>query len=142
MSKRTTVIGTLFKKSPLVATGLVVGVGVLAFFGLRKLFAPSVRPPQIRGGKGRGIPQGWSPYPLAARLKNDMTGINWRGLEPRSWIVLIELPTDDMVIAVYEAFNEQYFNEGEGTLTEWIRNEMGGANKQLALTRLTSLQLP
>lgn len=119
-----------------------MGVGVLAYLGLRKLFAPTIRPPRITGGKGTGIPAGWSPFPLAAQLHNEMEGINWGGLDHRSWITLSDLPTDDMVVAVYKAFNQQYFNEGDGTLTKWITDEAGGSYRLLALNRLRSLQLP
>jgi len=51
MARRRTAIGTLFARNPLITTGLVVGVGFLAFFGLKKLFAPKLPPrPRIVGG--------------------------------------------------------------------------------------------
>ena len=121
----------------------VVGVGVLAFFGLKKLFAPrGPQRPRIVGGKATGLPAGWSPYPLATKLKTEMTGISI--YYPGSWRTLADLPTDSMVISVYEAFNEQYFNLGDGTLTQWIMDEWqwAGTTKQQVLTRLNSLQLP
>jgi len=143
MARKRTVIGTLFARNPLVATGLVVGVGFLAFFGLKRMFRPKgAKRPLIVAGGAIGLPQGWSPYPLAATLKNEMTGLSFT--YPSSWRTLADLPTDDMVISVYKAFNEQYFNLGDGTLTEWIRNEWqwSGTSKQKVLTRLSLLQLP
>lgn len=143
MARKRTVIGTLFAANPLVAAGVIVGAGVLGYFGLKKLFAPSDRPPRIRGGRGRGIPKGWSPYPLATRLKTEMSGISL-GTYPSAWRTLAELPTDDMVVAVYRAFNEQYYDLGDGTLTEWIMDEwqLVGTTKSMVLARLRSLQLP
>ena len=114
----------------------------MAYLGLRKLFAPSIRPPRITAGRGAGIPVGWSPFPLAAQLHTEMEGVNWGGFDHKSWITLSELPTDDMVVAVYKAFNQQYFNEGAGTLTKWIMDEAGQTYRQVALNRLRSLQLP
>lgn len=140
---RKTVIGTLFTKNPLVGTGVVIGIGFLAYLGLRKLFAPASPPrPRITGGTATGLPAGWSPYPLAAKLKTEMSGLSLT--YPGSWRTLADLPTDAMVIAVYNAFNEQYFNLGDGTLVEWIMAEWqwAGTTKQQALTRLSSLQLP
>ncbi len=141
---RRTVIGTLFARSPVFTTVILGGTAFLAYLGLRKLFRPGIpSAPRITAGKAKGLPQGWSPYPLAAALHNDMEGVNWGVMvEPQSWVTLSGLPTDDMVIAVYEAFNQQYFNEGNGTLTEWIRDEGGGTYRKLVLARLTSLQLP
>lgn len=136
-------IRTLLKKNPLVGAGLLVGAGFVGYFVLKKLFAPrGSRRPKITAGTAKGLPVGWSPYPLALQLKNEMTGLQWGIAQRKSWVTLAELPTDDMVIAVYEAFNEQYFNLGEGTLTDWIRDETGGMDKQLVLNRLVSLQLP
>jgi len=138
---RKTVIGTLFARNPLVATGVVVGVGFLAFLGLRKLFRPGA--PRIVAGRATGVPTGWSPHVLAARLYNEMEGLGW-GTYPSSWDTLAKLPTDDMVIAVYKAFNDQYFSLGKGTLTKWIEDEWQflGTSKQRVLSRLRSLQLP
>ncbi|MCH7850942.1 MAG: hypothetical protein IH845_04840 [Nanoarchaeota archaeon] len=141
--RRKTVIGTLFVRNPIFAVVLIGGTGFLAYLGLRKLFRPGgPRAPQITGGRGAGVPAGWSPYPLASKLKTEMTGLSL--FYPGSWRTLAELPTDDMVIAVYKAFNEQYFNLGDGTLTEWIMAEWqwAGTTKQQVLTRLRSLQLP
>jgi len=136
-------IRTLLKKNPLVGAGLLIGATVVGYFVLKKVFAPKLPPrPKIIAGTATGLPVGWSPYPLASQLKNEMTGFQWGIAQRRSWITLSELPTNDMVVAVYNAFNEQYFNLGDGTLTDWIRDETGGPDKQAALNRLVSLQLP
>jgi len=141
---RKTIIGTLFARSPITGIVVIGGVGFLAYLGLRKLFRPGIPPPpRIIAGKAKGLPAGWSPYPLAAALHQDMKGINWGVMtEPQSWVTLSALPTDDMVVAVYQAFTKQYFNEGDGTLTEWVRDEGGGTYRKLVLARLSSLQLP
>ena len=143
MARRKTVIGTLFAKNPLMTVVLVGGVGFLAFLGLRKIFRPMAPAPRIIAGKATGLPPGWSPYVLATQLYNEMQGLGW-GTYPSSWDTLAKLPTDDMVIAVYKAFNQQYFNLGKGTLTKWIQDEwqLVGTSKQRVLTRLSSLQLP
>ncbi len=140
---RRTAIGTLFNRSPVFTTVIIGGVGLLAFLGLRKLFRPGIPPrPRIVAGTATGLPEGWSPYPLATKLKTEMTGLSLT--YPGSWKTLANLPTDDMVIAVYNAFNEQYFNLGDGTLVEWIMAEWqwAGTTKQQVLARLSSLQLP
>ncbi len=141
MARKRTAIGTLYAANPLVATGVVVVVGFLAYFGLRKLFLPGA--PRIVAGKATGVPPGWSPNILASQLYNEMEGLGW-GTYPASWDTLAKLPTDDMVIAVYKAFNDQYFRLGKGTLTKWIQDEwqLVGTSKTQVLARLRSLQLP
>ena len=143
MARRRTTIGTLFARNPIFTVVLVGGAGFLGYLALRRFFRPSAPRPLIIGGKASGLPAGWSPYPLATRLKNEMTGISL-GTYPSSWRILLELPTDEMVIAVYKAFNQQYFKLGKGTLTEWIKAEwqLVGTTKERVLARLRSLQLP
>lgn len=141
MARRRTFIRTLFVKNPIAGIVVVGGVGFLAYLGLRKLFRPGA--PRIVAGRATGVPTGWSPHVLAARLYNEMEGLGW-GTYPSSWDTLAKLPTDDMVIAVYKAFNDQYFSLGKGTLTKWIQDEwqLVGTSKQRVLERLRSLQLP
>lgn len=92
------------------------------------------------------IPAGWNPYPLVAELYDTMAGVfTPPGDKNIAWKKLYELPTGDMVRAVYKAFNEKHFNKGHGTLTQWIRDEVNYAFlssvKQKTLDRLYSLGL-
>jgi hypothetical protein len=92
------------------------------------------------------IPMGWNAVALADELKDVMTGLfTMSGTKDKAWRKLAELPTDDMVKAVYSAFNQKYFADGKGTLTQWIRDEkyydyLSGI-RNLALTRLAQLGL-
>lgn len=98
--------------------------------------------------KGNGIPDGWSPTPLANELHDAMNGIfTLADTKEKAWNKLYNLPTDDMVVAVYNVFGQLYFNEGNGTLVQWIRDEdnyvpemLGGVRNDL-LQRLQSLNL-
>jgi len=67
------------------------------------------------------------------------------GTKDAVWKRLYDLPTDDMVVAVYSAFNQKYFNKGKGTLTQWIRDEWyydyTTGVKEKALDRLAKLKL-
>lgn len=95
---------------------------------------------------GEEIPANWSPVPLADELKDVMKGWAFTGTKDATWIKLRDLPTDEMVIAVYNAFNQKYFSLGYGTLTQWIRDEwyydyFTGV-KDAVLARLQNLNLP
>ena len=96
---RKSAIGALFTKNPIVGVVFVVGLGIVGYFGLKKLFGPKLPPrPKIRAGTAKGLPMGWSPYPLVAQLKKDMTGFGWGVIQRKSWITLAELPTNDISI--------------------------------------------
>jgi hypothetical protein len=82
---------------------------------------------------------------LAAKLFDVMDGLfTASGTKDAAFLQFGQLPTNDMVTAVYNEFNTQY-GEGE-TLTQWINDEywtdIGGDGKTLALQRLTSIGLP
>lgn len=93
-----------------------------------------------------GIPKGFNPNILADDLHDVMSGLfTLSGTKDKAFQKLINLNTDDMVIAVYNAFNKKYGAEGNGTLTQWIDDEryydpFTGA-KDKALQRLRSLRL-
>lgn len=92
------------------------------------------------------LPAGWSPVPLADELHDVMDGLfTLSGTKSKTWQKLYDLPTNDMVRAVYSAFNQKYFNKGKGTLTQWIRDEnyydYTTGIKEQVLNRLAQLNL-
>ena len=75
------------------------------------------------GYNAQGQPIAWSPQPLSNELYSAMNGLGtFSGTKDEAWSKLAQLPTPDMVTAVYNDFNNRYGN-GE-TLTQWIRNEV------------------
>ncbi len=72
---------------------------------------------------GNEIPSNWSPEPIVSELYDVMSGWALTGTKDSAWIKLRDLPTNEMVIAVYNVFNQKYFGEGYGTLVQWIRDE-------------------
>ena len=65
------------------------------------------------------------------------------GTKDDTFLKLAQLPSDDMVTAVYNYFNTKY---GDGkSLTDWINSEwwtnITGSGKEEALNRLNTLQL-
>lgn len=126
---------------------IIVAVLIIYFYGRKqgriKAEGPQVDYPQ----GGDQIPQGWSPVPLADELHDAMDGIfTLSGTKDEVWKKLRDLPTDEMVIAVYNTFGQKYFGEGNGTLTQWIRDEnyydyLTGV-KETTLARLQRLNLP
>lgn len=122
---------------------ILIVLGIFIYYrGKKNASPPKVVYPQ----GGEGVPAGWSPTPLVTKLYNTMSGFNIDKLSrDQTWIELANLPTDDMVVAVYSVFNQLHFKEGEGTLTEWINDEstLGWPSgpKNLALKRLSQLNL-
>ncbi|TKB96850.1 hypothetical protein [Pedobacter cryophilus] len=93
-----------------------------------------------------GIPKGFNPNILADTLHEVMSDLfTLTGTKDKAWNQLVNLQTDDMVIAVYNAFNDKYGAEGEGTLTQWINDEkyydFSTGVKTKALNKLRSLRL-
>jgi len=137
---------------PIGKTIIVLSSGALIFFGIRKLLR---RPEFIKlpqGGTGLpvvgygtgGQPVFWNPSSLASELFDAMDGLfTLTGTKNAVWLKLAELPSDDMVVSVYNEFNSKY-GDGE-TLTDWIRSEYYtdflGSGKDLALNRLAKLNL-
>jgi len=143
-----------FNKLPLpVQIAIVGGAG----FGIYKLVKYLTKPKpttyQLPAG-GAGIPvvgynqQGqpiqWNPEPLVDELYDVMDGLfTLSGTKDAAWLKLAQLPSNDMVVSVYNRFNLKYGN-GD-TLTQWIRDEVwtdiAGTGKNDALNRLQSLGL-
>ena len=138
-----------------VKAGFVLVGGVLIFVGTKKLikYLNTPPPPTLpQGGAGltvvsygsNGQPVYWNPQPIAKNLYEVMKGL-FTGSETKdiAFTKFAELPTDDMVVSVYNYFNQNY---GDGdTLTTWINGEwltdILGSGKELAINRLQSLQL-
>jgi hypothetical protein len=92
------------------------------------------------------ITSNFNPNILAEELFKAMDGLfTLSGTKDAAWRKLYELGTDNMVIAVYNAFNKKYGFKGKGSLTQWIKDETyydflsGVRNK--TLTRLQNLRL-
>lgn len=88
----------------------------------------------------------FNPNILAEELFNAMDGFfSLSGTKDAAWRKLYELPTNNMVIAVYNAFNQKYGSKGKGSLTQWIADEnyydyLTGM-KAKVLNRLQNLRL-
>lgn len=113
-----------YKEQIIIAALIVVVILVIYFMGRRRgkqtAEGPAVNYPQ----GGNAIPAGWDPKPLAKELHQVMDGLfTLSGTKDTSFKKLLALPTDDMFVAVYSAFNQLYFSEGDGTLREWINAE-------------------
>jgi len=147
----------LWNELPTIAKVAVIGgVGIGLYFLTRRIVKNFRKPPKFdlpQGGGGipvvtytpTGQPVQWNPQPLAAELFDVMDGLfTLSGTKDATWLKLAQLPSNDMVVAVYNTFNETYGN-GD-TLTQWINDEywtdIGGDGKSLALSRLSSIGLP
>ena len=122
---------------------LIIIIGVYFYYrGKRNAEGPKVTYPE----GGNAIPEGWSPLPLVSELHDAMDGLfTLMGTKDAAWTKLRDLPTDEMVIAVYDTYNQKYFRDGNGTLTQWIRDEkyadpLTGV-KESTLARLQNLDL-
>ena len=151
MAAKKKTIRDQFNELPL---GLQIGiVSVLGYAGYRlykRLTVQTYTLPQ--GGAGLpvvgytqgGQPQLWNPEPLVDELHNVMDGLfTLSGTKDAAWKKLLELPSNDMVTAVYNRFNVKH-GAGE-TLTAWIRQEnyydvLSGV-KDAVLNRLATIGL-
>jgi len=153
-----------YKKNPIMTGVLTLAAGVGAYWVGKKLFLKPEPPPlphyDLPEGGG-GIPQIdtivdpktgtvkavlWSPKPLANELFESMEGFDWTSTKERAWYKLSALPTNDMVVAVYNYFNSMpaVVSAKVGTLPQWIRDESGAwddSYKEAALQRLSALNL-
>ena len=137
---------------PLVKTGALIGGGFLAYRLIKKIISKPTPAALPQGGTGlpvtgytsTGSPVVWNPAPLAKDLYNAMAGLfTLSGTKDEVWRKLAELPSNDMVTAVYNEFNKTY--GGGETLTQWIKDEfwydVTGSGKDMALQRLGALNL-
>lgn len=146
------------KKLPLSAKiGIAVGLGVAGFFIYKQIkkklsFLPPVFPLPTGGGgmpvvsyNTQGEPTFWNPATISTKLYNVMNGLfTLSGTKNETFLEFAQLPTSDMVVSVYNHFNQNYGN-GE-TLTQWINDEYYydyfGEGKNLALAKLQAAGLP
>lgn len=147
----------LWNELPTIAkVAIIGGVGIGLYFLTKRIIKNLNKPPVFdlpQGGGGipvvsytpTGQPIQWNPQPLAAELFDVMDGLfTLSGTKDATWLKLAQLPSNDMVVAVYNTFNQTYGN-GD-TLTQWINDEywtdFAGDGKSLALQRLSSIGLP
>ncbi len=122
---------------------LLIGLGIYFYRQGKK----NALPPKVKFEEGtNALPSGWRPEPLADELHQVMDeSFTLTGTKDKAWQKLIDLPTNDMVRAVYNAYNDLYFEEGYGTLTEWIKDEgyydYTSGVKDKAIERLRKLNL-
>ncbi|ADY51446.1 hypothetical protein Pedsa_0874 [Pseudopedobacter saltans DSM 12145] len=132
-------------KALLIVAILTLGILVFVYYKGKKSGAVNIPDaPYIHGSEG--IPTGFNPNVLADILHSAMSGLfTLSGNKDKAWRQLLELSTDDMVIAVYNAFNSKYGKEGKGSLTQWINDEyyydFTSGIKTKVLTRLRNLRL-
>jgi len=109
--------------------GLMIGLAFAALFVANKIFGKDDNgkppPPKDLPDAGSGIPQGWSPRPLAQELYDTMSGIAWNPMiaikRDAALLQLIGLQSDDMFVAVYNDFTQNF--GGGDTLRQWIEDE-------------------
>jgi hypothetical protein len=134
----------MWNKSP---AGTIAG-GVVLFFlakwGIKKIIkATKLKPPPAKLiPDQRSLPVGWSPTPLATELHNVLEGWPGNAWDKAETYAKLTALTDGQFIAVYNEFNKLYYREGEGTLTDWIRDEYNQpANSDVIEARLLRLNL-
>lgn len=134
------------KKQLYIIGGVLLFLIILGWYWYRR-GKRSTTGPEVKFAEGtNAIPAGWSPMPLVEELHDVMAGVfTSPGAKNQAWEKLYNLPTGDMIRAVYKAFNEKYFRDGYGTLTQWIRDEVYYAFlssvKEKLLEKLASLNL-
>ena len=140
MSKNNFIL-RMWDRSPLmtllVSAGIIFGV----YQGAKKLFSPNfIRP--LRLPENKGIPAGWDALPLAKELYNVLKGVFTLPVTKTNVYNKLLVLTDAQLTAVYNEFNNQYYNEGSGTLTAWINDELSTSNSENLLNRMMLLGLP
>lgn len=125
---------------------IVVGIIVYIIYRKGKKAGQTIIPDVPYLQDQPAITANFNPNTLAEELFNAMDGpFTLSGTKDTAWRKLYELGTDNMVIAVYNAFNKKYGDKGNGSLTQWIKDETfydylsGMKNK--VLTRLQNLRL-
>jgi len=132
-------------KMPIVLLIIAAGVGVWLYLRGKKdgkAYIPDA--PYLKGTVA--IPAGYNPNILADELFAAMNDILVLSTTKEiAWNKLLTLPNDDMIIAVYNAFNKKYGPKGKGSLTAWINDEVvynwGSSVKAKTVAKLRSLNL-
>ncbi|MBK0383531.1 hypothetical protein I5M32_11240 [Pedobacter sp. SD-b] len=147
MANSTTALLLAYQKNKtMVIIGiLVIAIAIYFYFKGKKDGKITIADAPYINGKD-AIPKGFNPNILADKLYDVMDGFfTASGTKDAAWLELYQLATDDMVVAVYNAFNEKYGIKRNGSLTQWIRDEkyfdpLSGV-KTKALNRLSQLRL-
>ena len=132
-------------KTFIIITVIVIALAVWQYYRGKKAGAVVIPDaPYIKGAAA--IPEGFNPNILADKLHSAMSGLfTLSSTKDAVWLELFNLSTDDMVIAVYNAFNKKYGSEGKGSLTKWIDDEyyydFASGVKTKTLERLKNLRL-
>jgi len=144
--------------------GVIVTLGAIFGFGYvlarKKQLLKQWRPPRVTyPDSGQGLiitgPDGelitYDPSALAVQLYDAMKGFPNPAARVAAWSLLAKLPEDDMVVSVYEYYNNQYqfetnvFGTPYGSLTQWIKDEEATiwdkTYQDSALARLEKLRL-
>lgn len=132
----------MWDRSPLMT--LLIGAGVI--FGIyiagKKLFSPAHIKP-LRLPENKGIPAGWDAVPLVTELYNALKGAFSLPITKAKIYDKLLVLSDAQLTAVYNEFNNQYFQENSGTLTAWINDEWSKpSNSDSLLNRMMLLGLP
>lgn len=114
-----------YKTEIIIASLILIAIALIFLYGRKRGLETANGPDVTYPDGGDGIPAGWSPEPLAEELHNVMDGL-FTGSETKddTFRKLLVLPTDDMFVAVYDVFNQEHFSEGDGTLKQWINDEV------------------
>jgi hypothetical protein len=136
-----------YQQNKMVFWGVIFLISIMIFIYLKgkkdgKILIPDA--PYLFGSEG--IPKGFNPNILADKLHEVMSSFfTLTGTKDAAFRQLTELQTNDMVIAVYNAFNNKYGAEAHGSLTQWIDDEnyydFVSGIKAKALNRLRQLRL-
>lgn len=124
---------------------VILGLGAVTYFAVKKWLKN--RPPKVtypHGGKG--IPAGFNAKNYAEEAYKQMKGVSLFINIKRDAVLIqiLQLPTDDMFVSVYDVFNQLYMSEGDGTFREWINDEvltLGTGLKEKLNQRFDNLNL-
>ena len=133
------------KKNRGVILAIVLGLAVIIYIYYKGKKAGRVYIPDVDYIKDQKmILANFNPNILADELHRVMCGLfTLAGTKDAAWLKLLNVGTDNMIIAVYNTFNQRYGSEGKGSLTKWIDDEtyydlLTGVKGKL-LTKLRSL---
>ena len=105
-----------------IAVLFVIGLIAWHFYRKGKIKAGAYQAQYPTGGTN--IPASWNPYPLAQELHDVLDStFTLSGTKDIVFIKALELATDDMLVAVYNVFNQNYNTDNAGTLTKWLQDE-------------------
>ena len=129
--RRKSAILETWNKFPTPLKYVTAGIAIYGTYKGVKYLRNRIPAAQLPAG-GAGIPTvgytqtgqaiAWDPKPMSDQLYNAMSGLfTTSGTKDEAWTALIQLPTNDMLTAVYNQFNKDH---GNGTtLTAWIDDE-------------------